>query len=47
MRQRVNTMKHEAGLEPEHFVTEGDYREATSALEGFREYLADREESAP
>lgn len=43
MRQRVNTMKHEAGLELEHFVTESEYREAISAVEGFWEQLASRE----
>jgi hypothetical protein len=47
MRQRVNVMKHEAGLELEHFVTEGEYSEAISALEGFWEYLAAREQLVP
>jgi hypothetical protein len=47
MRQRVNTMKHEAGLELEHFITESEYREAISALEGFWEHLAGHERFVP
>jgi hypothetical protein len=47
MRQRVNTMKHDAGLELEHFVTESEYKEAISALEGFWEELGSREQFAP
>lgn len=35
MRERINIMKHEAGLELDHFVTEGDYTVATDAIEGF------------
>ena len=47
MRQRVNTMKHEAGLETEHFITESDYKAAISAIEGFWEHLASRELFTP
>jgi hypothetical protein len=47
MRQRVNTMKHEAGLELEHFVTESEYREAISGVEGFWEHLAGHERFVP
>jgi hypothetical protein len=43
MRQRVNCMKHDAGLEPDHFVNNSDYTEAMTALEGFWEHLAGRE----
>jgi hypothetical protein len=43
MRQRVNTMKHATGLEPEHFVTNSDYKEAVSAVERFWGHLAGRE----
>jgi hypothetical protein len=35
MRVRVNVMKHEAGLELEHFITETNYTEAVQALEEF------------
>jgi hypothetical protein len=47
MRQRVNTMKHEAGLELEHFITESEYKEAISALEGFWEHLEGLERFVP
>jgi hypothetical protein len=40
MRQRVNVMKHDAGLELDHFIAEKDYEAAVTALEGFWEYLA-------
>ncbi|MGA3308989.1 MAG: hypothetical protein ABSD08_10290 [Xanthobacteraceae bacterium] len=40
MRQRVNAMKHEAGLELDHFISDSDYAEGLKALEGFWEYLA-------
>ena len=43
MRQRVNTMKHEAGLELDHFVTVADYEGAVAALESFWEYLTRHE----
>ena len=33
MRGLVNVMKHDAGLELEHFITEADYSEAIEALE--------------
>jgi hypothetical protein len=39
MRQKVNTMKHDAGLELDHFISERDYTAAVAALEGFWEYL--------
>jgi hypothetical protein len=47
MRERVNIMKHEAGLELEHFVSEADYYASVSALEGFWSHLADAEEVRP
>lgn len=37
MRQRVNSRKHDAGLELDHFITEKDYEAAVTALEGFWE----------
>lgn len=40
MRQKVNIMKHDAGLELDHFISESDYTDAVAALEGFWEYLA-------
>ena len=43
MRQRVNVMKHETGLELDHFVTNADYEAAVSALESFWEYLSRHE----
>ena len=43
MRDRVNIMKHEAGLELEHFITESDYKSSIEAIEGFWETLAARE----
>jgi hypothetical protein len=43
VRTRVNVMKHDAGLELEHFVTEADYVGALGALEGFWNVLASAE----
>jgi hypothetical protein len=43
MRDRVNVMKHEAGLELEHFITEADYTAAIEALEEFWNHLATAE----
>jgi hypothetical protein len=43
MRRRVNTMKHDAGLELEHFITEADCTAALKALEDFWNHLATRE----
>lgn len=40
MRDQVNAMKHDAGLELDHFINENDYAKAVTALEGFWEYLA-------
>jgi hypothetical protein len=40
MRGRTNVMKHEAGLELDHFITAANYEDAVSALEGFWEYLS-------
>lgn len=39
MRERVNTMKHAAGLELDHFINEGDYWTAIAALETFWNHL--------
>jgi hypothetical protein len=47
VRKRVNVMKHDAGLELEHFVTEHHYKEAVNAVERFWEYLADCEQVTP
>jgi hypothetical protein len=47
MRVKVNTMKHDAGLELDHFITNSDYADAVAALERFWEYLAERERVAP
>jgi hypothetical protein len=47
MRDRVNVMKHDAGLELEHFITEADYIEAIKALEGFWNHLASAEVVGP
>jgi hypothetical protein len=47
MRTRVNVMKHDAGLELEHFITEADYAEALNALEGFWNHLASAETVVP
>ena len=43
MRQRVNVMKHEAGLELDHFISTSEYADAIYALEKFWEFLATRE----
>ena len=40
MRQRVNIMKHDAGLELNHFIGASDYADDIKALEGFWEHLA-------
>jgi hypothetical protein len=40
MRVKINDMKHAAGLELDHFISEKDYTDAVAALEGFWEYLA-------
>lgn len=47
MRTRANVMKHDAGLELDHFVSEADYTAAVTALEGFWSYLAEAEEVRP
>jgi hypothetical protein len=47
MRDRVNVMKHDAGLELEHFITEADYVEAIEAIEGFWNHLATVETVGP
>jgi hypothetical protein len=44
MRERVNLMKHEAGLELDHFISESDYAEATQALGNFWDLLASSEQ---
>jgi hypothetical protein len=44
MRDRVNVMKHDAGLEVEHFVTEAAYKAAIEALERFWSEIASVEE---
>lgn len=47
MRVKVNAMKHDAGLELDHFISESDYAEAVAALEGFWEHLAGSERIVP
>lgn len=47
MRERVNIMKHDAGLELEHFVSEAEYIAAITALESFWSHLANAEEFRP
>jgi hypothetical protein len=47
MRVRVNVMKHDAGLELEHFITEADYLDAVAAIEGFWSGLASAESVVP
>jgi hypothetical protein len=47
MRERTNVMKHDAGLELEHFISEADYTAAITAIEGFWSYLMDAEEVGP
>jgi hypothetical protein len=44
MRSRVNIMKHEAGLELDHFISEADYIAGVKALEEFWNQLASAEE---
>jgi hypothetical protein len=44
MRQRVNVMKHDAGLELNHFITEADYTQAVIALESFWNSLSNCED---
>jgi hypothetical protein len=44
MRERVNVMKHDSGLELDHFIDEADYAQAMAALESFWETLANCEE---
>ena len=44
LRSRVNIMKHEAGLELDHFIDEAEYTQAMAALETFWETLANCEE---
>jgi hypothetical protein len=46
MRGRVNIMKHDKGLELDHFISEADYADAVNALESFWETLMNREEVA-
>jgi hypothetical protein len=40
MRKRTNVMKHDAGLELDHFITRVNYDQAMAALGGFWECLA-------
>ena len=47
MRDRVNVMKHDAGLELEHFITETHYKNAMNAIERFWECLANCEQVTP
>lgn len=39
MRKRSNTMKHESGLEPDHFITSSDYATAVEAIENFWSHI--------
>jgi hypothetical protein len=47
MHDRVNVMKHEAGLELDHFISEADYIAGVEALEEFWNHLASAEEVGP
>ncbi|WP_330085283.1 hypothetical protein [Methylocystis iwaonis] len=47
MRDRVNVMKHEAGLELDHFISEADYTAGVEALEEFWNHLASAEKVGP
>jgi hypothetical protein len=40
MRARVNKMKHDPGLELEHFITEANYTKAVEAIIEFWNHLA-------
>jgi hypothetical protein len=44
MRDRVNVMKHETGLELDHFIDDAGYTQAMAALESFWDTLANCEE---
>jgi hypothetical protein len=44
MRKQVNVMKHDEGLELDHFISEADYADAVNALESFWDTLMTREE---
>jgi hypothetical protein len=44
MRGHVNVMKHEAGLELDHFISEADYVAGSRALEEFWSHIASAEE---
>lgn len=43
VREKVNVMKHEPGLELDHFITSNDYFNALDAFEQFWEMLMERE----
>lgn len=47
MRSRVNVMKHESGLELDHFICEADYKTAVDNLELFWEFLTRHERYNP
>lgn len=47
MRVRVNVMKHEAGLEVEHFITSEQYGGAISAIDEFWRTLSEQEFYSP
>jgi hypothetical protein len=44
MRMKVNVMKHEDGLELDHFITSSDYDDAIATLEGFWRHIESSEE---
>ncbi|MGY3342032.1 MULTISPECIES: hypothetical protein [unclassified Bradyrhizobium] len=46
MRGQVNIMKHDEGLELDHFISEADYADAANALENFWGSLMNCEEVA-
>jgi hypothetical protein len=39
MNQKVNVMKHDPGLNLDHFITREDYAKATDAIEQFWDYM--------
>ena len=47
MHDRVNVMKHEAGLELGHFISEAGYIAGVEALEEFWNHLTSAEKAGP
>ncbi len=47
MRSKVNRMKHDEGVQTEEFVSAEDYATAVAAIEGFWEFLDEKEALSP